>query len=399
MGEHGTLLEQVNLSPSVRESFPWVRELRREFHRHPELGFEEVWTQKRIEEELSRLGMEYREVAKTGLVSLLDTGASGQCAMVRTDIDALPVEEQNEHDYKSEHPGRMHACGHDAHMAIMLGTIRELKQSPPQKGVVKFIFQPGEEGFLGAKHMIEAGVMEEPKVDVVFGYHVWQPLPVGKIGIVPGPCMAAVDVFTVRIIGSSTHAAYPHGGVDPIYIAAQVISALQSIVSRNLNPLDRAVVTVGAINAGTAFNIIPEYAELKGTVRTFSPEARKLIPERFRAIVSGVAEALGGRAEIEYLQEIPATVNDPEVAAFVREVAEEIVGKENVVEPEPSMGGEDHAFYQEIAPGCYSFIGMANPEKGAIYPHHHPKFNLDEDALAIGVELISQVTRRWLNQH
>jgi amidohydrolase len=242
--------------------------------------------------------------------------------------------------------------------------------------------------------MIEAGIMEKPAVDAALGFHIWQGLPVGKVGVVTGPAMAAVDRFVLRIHGVGGHAAYPHKAVDPVLIASQIVTALQSVVSRNVSPLDSVVVTVASIHGGTAFNIIPPSVEMTGTVRTFSKEARRDVPKRMEALARGIAGGMGGRAELEYKNEHPAVVNDARMADFMRSVAADVVGRGNVIEAEPSMGGEDMALYQELVPGCYIFIGSA--PKGPVFPHHHPKFNPEESVMPVAAAIMAEASRRWL---
>jgi amidohydrolase len=368
---------------------------RRDVHRHPEMGFDEHRTSALVQAQLKAFGLRPTVLAGTGVTALIEGKAPGKTLMMRSDLDGLPIQEENDVPYKSVNDGVMHACGHDFHVAILLGTTKGLVADKPERGRVKLNFQPAEEGLNGAGAMIRDGIMESPTVDGVLGYHIWQEIPVGKIGVVTGPCMAAVDRFVVTLTGKGGHAAYPQRSVDPVLIAAHVITALQSIVSRNVSPLDTAVVTVGQLHTGSAFNIIPPNAVLEGTVRTFSKEAGRSIPRRFRSIVNGVARALGGSAEIEYVREHAPVVNDAAMADFIREVARDVVGKRNVIDAEPSMGGEDHAAYQEIVPGCYTFIGAGRP-KGEVFPHHHPRFNPDEDVLEIGTALMTEAARRWL---
>lgn len=369
--------------------------VRRDIHRHPELGFLEHRTSALVQGQLRAFGLKPRVLAGTGVTALIEGSRPGRTLMIRSDLDGLPIQEENKIPYKSRNDGVMHACGHDLHASILLGTTKNLVQDRPATGRVKLNFQPAEEGLNGAGRMIADGIMKDPKVDGVLGYHIWQGIPVGKMGVVTGPCMAAVDRFQVTIRGKGGHAAYPHRSVDPVLVAAQVITALQSIVSRNVNPLDAAVVTVGRIQSGTAFNIIPPAAIMEGTVRTFSKEAGRLIPKRFKEIVGGVAKSLGAVADIEYVREHSPVVNDAAMSEFVREVARDVIGKKNVIDTPPSMGGEDHAAYQEIAPGCYAFLGAGTP-KGEAYPHHHPMFNPDEGVLEIGVAIMTEAARRWL---
>jgi amidohydrolase len=374
---------------------PFAVSLRRDFHMHPEIGLTEKRTQRVIREQLTGMKIRPKNLAGTGVVGQIG-GRSGPVLMLRADMDALPVTEENDVPYASTEPGRMHACGHDAHMAILLSAARHLKEDGLPRGSVKLCFQPGEEGYNGAAKMIEAGVLDHPPVDGAFGLHVWRDLPVGKVAILDGPCMAAADMFEIVVTGKGGHAAYPHQAVDPVAIAAQVVTAIQTIVSREVEPLDPAVVTVASLQAGTAFNIIPDRAVLRGTCRTFRKATRKLVRKRVEQVAKGVARALGGRAEMEYEEFAPATVNDPAVAAIAREAAAAVVGEKNVVAAEPSMGGEDMSLYLEKVPGCFAFVGMRNERRGIVHPHHHPRFDIDERSLAVGTDLVIEFTRRWL---
>jgi amidohydrolase len=372
--------------------------VRRDIHRHPELGFQEHRTSSVVRAHLTAMGLAHKVLAGTGVVSLIEGKTAGKTLMVRSDLDALPIREENPVPFKSQNDGVMHACGHDFHTAILLGTAKGLVNQPPARGRVKLNFQPAEEGLNGAGAMIRAGLMEAPRVDAVLGYHIWQELPVGRVGVVTGPCMAAVDRFKVTVKGKGGHAAYPHRSIDPIVIASHIVTALQSIVSRNVKALDAAVVTVGQIHSGTAFNIIPPEAYLEGTVRTFAKEVGKTIPKRFREVVTGVARSLGGEATVEYIREHEATVNDPAMADFMRGMVREVLGPKALVDAEPSMGGEDHSAYQALVPGCYAFLG-AGTNKGEAYPHHHPRFNPDEGVLAPAVALMTAAARRWLAEN
>lgn len=372
-----------------REIVAW----RREFHRHPECGFHEVWTAARVAEIL--MGIPELEVttgvAETGVVALLEGGHPGPCLLVRADMDGLPIHELNRHEYRSENDGVMHACGHDAHMAMQLGAIKYLAaRRADLHGTVKFVFQPAEEGPGGAKPMIDAGVMENPRVDAAIGYHIWNSLPVGKVGMVDGPTMAHTDTFEIMIQGKGGHGAAPHTSVDSVVVAAHIITAMQSIVARSIDPLERAVVTVGKMSAGDRHNIIAHTARLSGTARSFSPEIAQLIPERVAAIAEHTCQAFGAKCHLEYKNVYPATVNDATMVRRVWDSAVKAIGPDNVVVARPSMGGEDMSFFLQAVPGCYFFIGSANPAKGVDVPHHHPEFQIDEDALAIGTTVIVQ---------
>lgn len=367
---------------------------RREIHAHPEIGRRETETCRLVRERLKALGLKPAVMAKTGVTALIDSGRPGPVLMLRCDLDALPIREETGLPFASRNPEAMHACGHDFHTAALLGVARLLVESPPTRGAVKLNFQPGEEGFNGAGAMIEAGIMERPKVDAALGLHIWQGFPAGTISVEPGPVMAAADEFVIRIHGRAGHAAYPHQAVDPVLIAGHVVTALQSIASRSVDPLDSVVVTVAAIHGGTAFNIIPPMVEMKGTVRTFSKAVRRAVPRRLAAITRQVAAAFGGRAEIEYTLDTPAVVNDPKMSEFVRRVAADVVGARNLVRSRPSMGGEDFACYLEKVPGCFFFVGSGGA--GEVFPHHHPKFNPEEAALTVGAAVLFEAARRWV---
>ncbi|MEN8151348.1 MAG: M20 family metallopeptidase [Planctomycetota bacterium] len=380
-----------------RRHFDYAKERRRDFHRHPEIGLEERRTQKVLREELKGMKIPAKAVAKTGLLGSISSRKPGPVLMLRADMDALPVTEENRTGYCSAEAGKMHACGHDAHMAILLAAARELKETGIDRGKVKLLFQPGEEGFLGAQDVIDDGALSNPDVDAAFGLHVWSALPAGKIAVIDGPVMAATDTFTIRVKGKGGHAAMPHLSVDPVAIAAHIVTALQTIVSREVDPLDTAVVTVGSIDAGTSFNIIPDQAVLRGTCRTFAKATRKHVHRRVVKIAKGIAASMGGRAEVDYDEFLPATVNDAKMVALAREAAVAVVGKRNVVDAAPSMGGEDMSLYLERVPGCFAFVGLRNEKRGIVHPHHHPKFDLDEECLAVGIDLMVEVTRRYLS--
>ncbi len=355
-----------------------VIRLRRDFHKHPELGFEENRTSGIVRDYLNDLGIETRVMAKTGVVGEINNEGNKRIA-IRADMDALPINEENDVPYRSIYPGKMHACGHDAHTAMLLVTAKILSQMEFE-GNIRFIFQPAEEGLNGARKMVEEGAIDG--VDSIFGLHVWANLPSGNIAISPGPVLANVGLFRVVIKGKGGHGASPHETVDPIVASSYIISSLQSIVSRNVDPMKSAVITVGKINGGTAFNIIPENVEFEGTVRTFDEDVHNLIEKRISELIENEARAFGAKGKIEYKHLNYATVNDERLAIIGRRVAARIM---NVVEQEPDMGGEDFSEYARIIPGLFAFLGTRNEEKGIIYPHHNPRFNVDEDALIYGV--------------
>ncbi len=371
---------------------------RRDIHQHPELRYEEARTAALVAERLRGQGYEPTTgVGQTGVVALLKGKAPGPCVLLRADMDALPLQEQNDVPYRSQHAGVMHACGHDGHTAIALTTARILKRlPPPARGTIKLMFQPAEEGGNGAVAMIEDGVLESPKVDAAFGLHLWNHLEVGKVAVTDGPFMAAVDEFTVEVRGRGGHGAIPDEARDPVLAAAQIVTALQQIASRNVSPLQAVVVTVGRIHGGDAFNIIPDTVELAGTLRSFDEDIWASLPAHFKRVVRGTAAAHDCTVEIKLERLMRPTVNDPEMAAIVREVACEVVGPENVVSLQ-TMGGEDFAEVLAKVPGCYFFVGSRNEERGLVHSHHSPHFDIDEGALPIGARLLTGVAERYLS--
>jgi amidohydrolase len=382
-------LSRNTVAPSL--DLPWEQDivaLRRDFHAHPEIGFQEIRTAGIVAARLRALGLEVQEnIGKTGVVAILKGAHDGPCVLVRADMDALPITEENDWEWKSKTSGMMHACGHDGHTAIGLSVARILSEDKENlRGTVKFMFQPAEEGLGGAGYMINDGLLENPKPDFALALHIWSTIEVGKIGISNGPVMAYADEFRARIVGKGGHGAMPHQTVDAVVIAAHVITALQTVVSRNVKPLDSGVVTIGKLEAGTAFNVIPGEAKLLGTNRAFLPETRDMLENRVREIVEKVPEAFGGHGEFEFVKGYPATVNNEEVTERVKRCFEQTFG-DDVVEPfEPTLGAEDMSMVLEHIPGCYFFVGGRNEKIGAIYPHHHPKFNIDEESLFIGTK-------------
>ncbi len=352
--------------------------LRRDFHMHPELGFQEYRTSKIVEEYLKDLGIKTKRVADTGIIGEIDNGGDKRVA-IRADMDALPIQEENKVPYKSKNKGVMHACGHDAHTAMLLITAKILSQKDFE-GKVRFIFQPAEEGLNGARRMVQEGAIDG--VDYVIGMHVWSSLESKTIAISPGPILAAVDRFEIEILGKGGHGAAPHLSVDPVVCASSIIMNLQTVVSRNVNPMKSAVLTVGEIHGGTAFNIIPERVKISGTARSYDEEVHRLLEERLKDIVRNTSKSMGCKSRIKYEVLNYATVNDEELAKLGREVAKKIT---KVVEQEKSMGGEDFSEYARIIPGLFVFLGTGNEKKGTMNPHHSPHFDIDEDALPYGV--------------
>ncbi|MGH2551000.1 MAG: M20 metallopeptidase family protein [Thermomicrobiales bacterium] len=391
------------LKTDIDEIMPGVIADRRWLHQHPELGMQEYQTAAFVAERLSTMTVEdiRTGIANTGITALIHGTKPGpqRVAMIRADMDALPILEETNTEYASQVPGAMHACGHDAHTAMLLGVARMLIERRDQfSGSVKLLFQPAEEGPGGAEPMVKAGVLENPHVDAVFGMHVAQDLDLGKLEMGPGAVSANSDRFNAVIQGKGGHGATPHQTVDSVVVGAHVVVALQTLVAREVDPIDPAVVTVGKFSAGQANNVIADTAELRGTVRTFSKHNRQLLSTRIQEVIHGIAESFGGSATIEYIYRYPSVINDPLITALVRETAEEIVGDENVLTPEPQMGGEDFSYFALERPGCFFMVGTRNAEKGLIWGHHHPKFDIDEDGMAIGIETMTRSVMKYLNQ-
>ncbi|MDJ0591053.1 MAG: M20 family metallopeptidase [Pleurocapsa sp. MO_226.B13] len=374
-------------------------EWRRRLHQKPELGFQEQITAEFISQKLQAWQIPHQtEIAQTGIVATIAGKSPGKVLAIRADMDALPIKEANEVPYRSQHEGKMHACGHDGHTAIALATAYYLSQHQNDfSGTVKIIFQPAEESPGGAKPMIEEGVLQNPNVDAIIGLHLWNNLPLGTVGVRAGALMAAVECFRVSILGKGGHGAMPDQTVDSIVVASQIVNALQTIVSRNVKPLDSAVVTVGELHAGTALNVIADTARMSGTIRYFNPELETLIGKRLEAIIAGVCQMHGATYELNHWRLYPPTINDKAIAELVRSVAVEVVETPVGVVPEcQTMGGEDMSFFLQQVPGCYFFLGSANPEKGLAYPHHHPRFDFDETALSMGVEIFVRCVEKFL---
>jgi amidohydrolase len=361
---------------------------RRDLHRHPELAFEERRTAGVAAAALRRAGLSPREgVGRTGVVA--DLGGGGPRLILRADMDALPLLEANTEPYASEVAGKMHACGHDGHVAMGLAVARRLAADPPA-APMRFLFQPAEEGQGGAQACADDGVLEG--VGAAFGLHLWSPFPVGRIGVNRGALMAAVDQFEIDVEGRGGHGAAPHETNDPILAAARIVDALQAVVSREISPLDSAVVTIGSIHGGTAFNIIPRSVRLTGTARSFTEATGKALPEKIRRIAAGVASACGVQATVRYDRVNTATVNDAKMADLVIETASRILGEENVETNTRTLGGEDMSVFLNRVPGCFFFVGCAR-EGDALRPHHSPRYDMDERALAVGTVVMEAVIR------
>jgi amidohydrolase len=394
-----TLNAQVSgVRLGIRSLQPQLSAWRRQIHQRPELGFQEVQTAEFISQKLTAWGIEHQTgIAKTGVVAVVHGDRPGPVLGIRADMDALPIQELNEVDYRSQTDGKMHACGHDGHVAIALGTAHYLARHRERfAGTVKFFFQPAEEGPGGAKPMIEAGVLDNPKVGAVIGLHLWNNLPLGTLGVRTGPMMAATELFHCSIQGKGGHGAIPHQTVDSIVVAAQVINAIQTIVSRSVDPLKSAVVTIGQLNAGTALNVIADSAHMSGTVRYFDPDYKDFFNQRLEQVIGGICQSHGATYRLDYRPLYPPVVNDPGITELVRSVALAVSETPAGVTPEcQTMGGEDMAFFLESVPGCYFFLGAANAERGLAYPHHHPRFDFDEAALSTGVEIFTRCVEQF----
>ncbi len=376
----------------------WLVEIRREIHMHPELMFEEVKTSALVAQWLETFGLEVRRgIAKTGVVGLLRGGKDGKTVAVRADMDALPLEEKNPVPYRSKVSGKMHACGHDAHVAILLGVAKFFSSIRPRVcGNIKWIFQPAEEGGGGGRVMVQEGVLENPAVDAIFGAHVFPNLPMGKVGIHEREGLAATDRFTVKIIGRGGHGAYPHLCKDPILAAGHLVTQIHSIVSRNINPLDSGVVTIGKISGGTGFNIIPAEVELIGTVRSLVPQVRETLKSRLEEVSRGVGRSFGVDVEFDFQDGYPALVNDPQMSRLIASACARGIGKENVEFLQPTMGGEDFAYFLQKVPGAFFRLGCRNEGKGLIHPGHNPLFDIDEEILPFGVEMFARIIDEYL---
>lgn len=366
--------------------------MRRDFHRNPELGFEEIRTAGIVAARLKDLGLAVRTgIGETGVIGLLRGQSEGPVLLLRFDMDALPIQEETGAEYASESPGVMHACGHDSHVAVGL-SVAKLLAAHREKlpGTVKFVFQPAEEGGGGAECMVEAGVLEDPKPDYSMGMHVWNEKPVGWVALNPGPMMAGAEIFSVKITGKGGHGAAPHKSVDPVVATSQIITALQTIAARNINPLDSAVISVCTVDAGTAFNIIPQEAVFSGTIRTFKPEVFEKVKERFEGIINHIADAMGCQAEISMERVTLPVTNDPDLVALMADVVTKVDPGAKIDPAHQTMGSEDFSFMMDDIPGCFVMVGSANPAKGLNYGHHHPKFDIDEACLPQAVAIIAE---------
>ena len=386
-----------NLNKLASEMKEQVIAWRRYLHENPELSFQEEKTAQFVYETLESFGnLELSRPTKTSVMARLIGAKPGKTLGIRADMDALPIQEENTFEFASNTPGVMHACGHDGHTAMLLGTAKILSSLKDEiKGEIRFFFQHAEELFPGgAEEMVQAGVMDG--VDLVIGTHLWSPMEVGKVGVVYGAMMASPDAFNITVKGQGGHAALPHQTVDSVAIAAQVVTNLQHIVSRNTDPLDNLVVSICQISGGFAHNVIPGSVELVGTVRSFDPSLRESIPGKMERIIKGITEAHEGSYEFKYNFGYRPVINDEEVTKVIEETVLEVFGEEALDMMKPTMGGEDFSAFMQKAPGCYFNVGAGNVEQGITYPHHHPRFTIDEDALEIGVKTFLHAAFKFL---
>lgn len=376
-----------------------VYDIRHQIHMNPELGFEEYETSKLVASELEKLGIEVtKNVAKTGVVGLIKGGYPGKTVALRADMDALRINEEGDYEFKSKNPGVMHACGHDGHTASLLGVAMMLNEIKDElHGNVKLIFQPAEEVEGGALPMIKEGVLGNPKVDAVFGGHLWGSIEEGKVAVKHGAMMASPDIFTIKIHGKGGHAGVPHASVDPVPIMAQVITALQTIVSRKNDPTNPLVISCCNVHSGECHNAIPTEALIQGTVRTLNNDTRDFAEETIEKFVKGIVESQGASYEFEFIRQFPPLVNDKNMADVLEKAAKKIVGDENVFElATPSMGGEDFAFYTEEVPSSFAFVGMAKDVENPIL-HHNAKFAWEDNNMKNLAQTLAQVAIDFLN--
>ena len=385
-----TRMEISEIASQSKEIHQWIIEKRRTIHRHPELMYEEFETSKLVQNTLKELKIPYKkDIAITGVVGTIGNG-NGPCIALRADMDALPIHEETDIDFKSEIDGKMHACGHDCHTAMLLGAARVLKENEHKiNGTIKLIFQPAEEGGAGGKMMREQGVLLDPKVQQIFALHVAGTIPVGTLASREGTLLAATSSIKILVKGKGGHAAAPHNTNDPVVTGSKIVVELQTLVSRELNPLEPGVISITMANAGSAFNVIPSTMELQGTIRSLTIEGVSNLQTRVKEVAQSIAKANRCEAEVSFPgNDYPPTINDAGCWQLGKSAAKEILGEENLIEmPDPIMGGEDFAYYTEEVPGCFSFLGVGNPDIDAVYDVHHPMFKVDEKALSLGTAI------------
>jgi IAA-amino acid hydrolase len=385
----------VTEAPALQD---WIVDLRRRLHHHPELAYEEVETSKLVRETLDQLGIPYRaNVAETGVVALIGDG-EGPCVALRADMDALPIHEETDVAFRSEIDGKMHACGHDCHTAMLLGAARLLKEREAEiAGTVKLLFQPAEEGGAGGLRMREEGALDDPAVERIFGMHVWPFAETGSIAGRAGTLLAAAGALEITVSGTGGHAAMPHLTIDPVPTAAKIVTELQTLISRELDPLAAGVISITSIHGGEAFNVIPPEVRLQGTIRGLTFDDLKTLQQRVDEVASQIAAANRCTAAVGFPgHDYPPTVNDEHCWQLASQIGADLLGSDQIIESPPIMGGEDFAYYTEVVPGCFIGLGMRNESVGATYPMHHPKFGVDEDVLSIGASLHVEFAMRSL---
>ncbi|MCH8822689.1 MAG: amidohydrolase [Planctomycetes bacterium] len=398
-----TAISHEQIKSIIADELPELLAIRHDLHAHPELGYEERRTSEVVRRELTNVGIEFVSdlAGGTGILGHLP-GEAEKAIALRADMDALPILEESDLAYRSTIDGVMHACGHDGHTTMLIGAARVLSKVAQQNKLprpITFIFQPAEEGGAGGERMVKEGCLDGsligPPIENAFGLHGWPRLQLGQVATRPGVLLAAADSFELTIHGKGAHAAWPHGGHDPVLAAAEVVTALQSIVSRNIDPFESVVISVTQMEAGSAHNIIPGSAKISGTVRTLTPQMREFVQQRMQTVADGIAQAHRCSAELEYHDGYPPTVNDPDAVAIFRNVAMEAIGQDHVHEMEhPVMGGEDFAFYGQVVPACFFVLGLV-PQGAESFPDlHQPTFNFNDDALALGIELFCRLALR-----
>ena len=382
-------MDYLKIKEESKSISDWIVKIRRELHEHPELMYEEFRTSELIRRELDKLDIQYRHpIAETGVLASIGNG-NGPCVALRADMDALPIHEETDVPFKSKIDGKMHACGHDCHVSMLLGAAKLLKNKESEiNGTIKLLFQPAEEGGAGGKLMREEGALENPEVERIFGLHVWPQMPSGQIGSREGTFLAATSSLSLTVKGVGGHAAVPQLTKDPVLTSARIITNLQSIISREIDPLESGVVSITVINGGNASNVIPSEVKVKGTLRSLTMDGLRELQKRVKEIAEGIAQTHGCEANVEYVgNDYPPTVNDSEMWKFAKNIGIELLGDDNVSDLDAVMGGEDFAYYTEKVKGCFVVLGMNNPDIDATYSVHHPMFKADEDALHIGTAL------------
>lgn len=388
----------INFKPQIQaRQEDWIA-CRRDLHRHPELGFQEVRTAGLVAAQLTQLGLEVQTgVGKTGVVGLLEGESDGPTVMVRADMDALPIQEANEVEYASESAGKMHACGHDGHTAVALAVAEVLSAHRSRiAGRVKFVFQPAEEIGRGAEAMIADGVLRDPAPDVVLGLHLWNEQPIGSVVLTDGPFMSAANDFAIQVSGRGGHGALPHEARDPILAASHIVTALQSVVSRNIRPVDAGVISVTMFQAGDSFNVIPQSVSMQGTIRAFRTEVRDLLESRLHEIAQGVGMALSCEVQVTMHRLTLPVVNAPDVNARLKQVFSRVAPEMRIVDDYQTMAAEDMSFFLDAVPGTFFFVGSADPSRGLDYPHHHPRFDFDERVIPVAVDLMASAVASYV---